>query len=1193
MHLRTSAGRRPVLFTLVLAASLALPVIASVHSRRSIARGAAAGVKTPDSPATPPAALSPGAATARVEPKPAPAASIRPALTCEASCADNDPCTVDRCDPTTGQCVHPAVVCEDFNPCTVDSCEPDLGCRFAPVPDGIECGTNPCMAPSLCQAGECVQGHTLCDDGNDCTNDSCDATGQCEHFAYTCDDGNGCTLDACDAATGQCHHTLLPEGASCDDHNACTTATSCHNFGMGVQCVGTTTPGAACNDQNPCTINDLCLDAGPGYSYCQGTYRDCNDSDECTQDYCDGNTGQCQHPATQCDDRNPCTIDSCDPATGCHNSQLEVGSACDDLNGCTVDDECRFGNNGFNCYGTATPGAACDDLSPCTTGDTCQSQFGNVYCAGTYLECSDGNACTNDTCSYLDGGCISGPAFCNDFNSCTDDSCSMESGCQHAPHPEGSVCDDLNTCSTGDVCQGGRCVGPVPVTCDDQRACTLDYCDPKGAEVSCLHLTVDCDDGNPCTDDSCREPDGTCLFVPRPDGEACDDHSACTQGESCQGGQCAATGTTACDDGNPCTTDVCDPATGGCLFLPISCDDGNGCTADSCDVATGQCVHSASPCDDGDACTDDLCDAAGQCQHTPTVCNDGNVCTIDSCDPATGCTASPGPDGKICDDRNACTSQDRCSAGQCVGVPLHCDDGNTCTVDSCDPREGRCRNLTVPDGTSCDDHDACTQGDQCAHGQCISGGPPPACDDGSACTRDSCDPATGSCRFLAVACDDGNPCTADSCDPGSGCHFDPLPNGTACPGHDLCVTGESCQYGQCLGVAKNCDDGETCTYDYCDGSTGLCHHNSSCDDGNPCTDDFCGGEVGGCTHVLRDPGSACDDGNVCTTDDACVATEMGVTCQGTITPGAACDDQNPCTHDDLCQVSGTQSYCQGTVVECGDGEICNRDYCDPQTGQCAHDPLNCDDRNPCTIDSCGPAEGQCTHQAVAQGTSCNDPSGCLTGSTCTQGPKGGMTCSGGTPSIGAPCDDHNSCTDLDRCKSDGRGGALCAGGAGVNCEDGLSCTIDYCDPSIGACRQQPATCDDGDACTLNACSEEGGGTCTAEPASLHEVSELDFTTQTGFGWSATPAAEWNSYRGTIPIHYLGSRLPGSVYDHVCFESADAASNGPLGSSDAEDPPPGTAFYYDATAESSCGEGPLGKDSAGNVRPNPAPCPTPP
>src|SRR6185369_15240992 len=100
---------------------------------------------------------------------------------------------------------------------------------------------------------------------------------------------------------------------------------------------------------------------------------------------------------------------------------------------------------------------------------------------------------------------------------------------------------------------------------------------------------------------------------------------------------------------------------------------------------------------------------------------------------------------------------------------------------------------------------------------------------------------------------------------------------------------------------------------------------------NPCTDDTCDGPFGGCNHVLREPGSACDDGNVCTTGDACVATEMGLFCQGTVTPGAACDDQNLCTFDDVCQDFGTESRCGGTPVSCSDGEICNTDYCDYQT----------------------------------------------------------------------------------------------------------------------------------------------------------------------------------------------------------------------------------------------------------------------
>ena len=83
------------------------------------------------------------------------------------------------------------------------------------------------------------------------------------------------------------------------------------------------------------------------------------------------------------------------------------------------------------------------------------------------------------------------------------------------------------------------------------------------------------------------------------------------------------------------------------------------------------------------------------------------------------------------------------------------------------------------------------------------------------------------------------------------------------------------------------------------------------------------------------------------------------------------------------------------------------------------------------------------------------------------------------------------------------------------------------------------------------------------------------------------------HRGTIPAATLGSRLPGLVYNHVCFESADALGDGPTTSTDTVKPAVGTAFYYDVTEEGPCGEGPLGKASSGAVRPNFLPCPTPP
>jgi hypothetical protein len=99
------------------------------------------------------------------------------------------------------------------------------------------------------------------------------------------------------------------------------------------------------------------------------------------------------------------------------------------------------------------------------------------------------------------------------------------------------------------------------------------------------------------------------------------------------------------------------------------------------------------------------------------------------------------------DDGNACTTE-TCTNGVCATPLVHCgDDGNPCTSDACDPATGACPFAPEPDGTSCADIDLCNGGETCQAGTCVPGSPP-SCDDGNACTRDSC---LGECKNFADA----------------------------------------------------------------------------------------------------------------------------------------------------------------------------------------------------------------------------------------------------------------------------------------------------------------------------------------------------------------------------------------------------------------------------------------------------------
>ncbi|MFZ4577536.1 MAG: hypothetical protein ACOYOB_03985 [Myxococcota bacterium] len=166
---------------------------------------------------------------------------------------------------------------------------------------------------------------------------------------------------------------------------------------------------------------------------------------------------------------------------------------------------------------------------------------------------------------------------------------------------------------------------------------------------------------------------------------------------------------------------------------------------------------------------------------------------------------------------------------------------------------------------------------------------------------------TSGCCGGVSDCDDGDACTLDTCAADT--------DGVPVCGHQA-VSG-------CCSVPADCDDGLACTVDLCSGPGGTCAHSpkpsccagvKDCDDGDACTLDNCPIVGGVCEHV----NTCCKTAADCKTSDPCqVPSCSGGQCSFASTccsTAAECDDFNPCTKDACSQ--GQCLYTPSTAPGC-------------------------------------------------------------------------------------------------------------------------------------------------------------------------------------------------------------------------------------------------------------------------------------
>ncbi|MDD5193617.1 MAG: hypothetical protein PHF67_03455, partial [Candidatus Nanoarchaeia archaeon] len=249
---------------------------------------------------------------------------------------------------------------------------------------------------------------------------------------------------------------------------------------------------------------------------------------------------------------------------------------------------------------------------------------------------------------------------------------------------------------------------------------------------------------------------------------SCTTDANCPSGQVCAHGNCVlaveapctiATEDTDCPDGQQCGDGICVP---GCLTND-QCGGGLICNGHSCvGCDSAHCVDASYPGNVWECLPGDVNPHIKVANTCPGDCPSNSDLSTTLC-PTNGL-------GQLWNSICGCSSSsvECCESGCCAT----CDPsigtcpcpGYVCAPGSIPGQYGCVKNIPECTGTVCTPD--CT-GKVCGDDGC--GGSCGSCDDGIACTTDSCDPATGTCLHPLTGCDDSNLCTTDSCNADGTC----------------------------------------------------------------------------------------------------------------------------------------------------------------------------------------------------------------------------------------------------------------------------------------------------------------------------------------------------------------------------------------------------------------------------------------